>query len=494
MNRTLLHSNAGVVRSGFRKYCTGVIILWLGVMVLLFPGWGVPSSSLPVRAARVAAGEPPQGTVTTGRPKDVQVEVSEPAERRVRQATAFTDCCVVCEEQTLEALVPTAQGPQRKERDGGLPVRRQFCGTANRYGVNDETADPRDIMINILPSPVSPYPDFVAGFVNTEETPLKGNDLQRFGPRLIQNPFGVPTISIAHWNLTECLARATQISGKVIHAEITPDQAFYGQDRRFLPIRGSGSCSDGWDCTSELEPGNGAPGKEMCVYGVYAIDHGSHSASRHTLLCGSLDPSHDRPEIHPFDAIWWRHPEQNGWLFAVFQDDSNRYSFPHCDDDHNGNEWSQAPRDLTFRFPFEFPRSNAVRQAVLQHVRTVNFSGAQSVVQPKNVTTSVFATTTSQTSLVIGGQTLLQVLKETGTDQETVVRVEGRVVKNKVVGQVIVRVAIGCDDRNTPCIRPTGPRDHRTPVFDRLRPANPKVVYDKDDPGAGYYYAELVFR
>lgn len=494
MNRILLHSNAGVVRSSFPKYFAGVILLWLGVMLLFFPGSGVRSSILRVRAAPVARVEPFQGTITTGQPKDVQVEVSEPAERRVRQPTAFTDCCVVCEEQTLEALVPTAQGPQRKERDGGLPLRRQFCGTANRYGVNDETADPRDIMINILPSPVSPYPDFVAGFVNTEETPLKGSDAQRFGPRVITNPFGVPTISVAHWNLTECLARATQISGKVIHAEITPDQAFYGQDRRFLPIRGSGSCSDGWDCTSELEPGNGAPGKEMCVYGVYAIDHGSHSAARHTLLCGSLDPSHDRPEIHPFDAIWWRHPDQNGWLFAVFQDDSNRYSFPHCDDDHNGNEWSQAPRDMTFRFPFEFPRSNTVRQAVLQHVRTVNFSGTQNAIPPKNVTTSVFATTTSQNSLVIGGQTLLQVLKEAGTDQETVVRVEGRVVKNRVVGQVIVRVAIGCDDRNSPCIRPTGPRDHRTPIFDRLRPANSKVVYDRDDPGAGYYYAELIFR
>ena len=95
MNPTLLHSNGGVVRSRFRKCVTGVIILGLGVVVLCFSGSGVPSSGLPIKAARR---EPPQGAGTTGRPSDVLVEVSQSAERRVRQATAFTDCCAVCEE------------------------------------------------------------------------------------------------------------------------------------------------------------------------------------------------------------------------------------------------------------------------------------------------------------------------------------------------------------------------------------------------------------
>lgn len=423
--------------------------------------------------------------LTLGSPMAVTVEASVASEKRVRQATAFTDCCVLCGEQTLEALVPASPGPKRRESDGGLPLRRQFCGTATRYGVNDERADPRDIMINILPAPAAPYPDFVAGFVNTEGTPLQGSDLQRFGPLLG---------STAHWNLEACLARASQIPGKVIHAEVTPDQDFYGQDRRFLPIRSSGSCSDDWDCPSELEPGNGSPGKELCVYGVYAIDHGGHSASSHTLLCGSLDPGHDRPEIHPFDAVWWRHPEANGWMFAMFQDDSNRYSFPHCGD-NNGNEWSQAPRDLTFRFPFQFSLPEAPRQAVLQHAVTRNFNGAQNAVRPKNVTTSLFVNPGPQvTSLIVDGRRLLDVVKEGGTEQEAQVQVQGSVVKNMVVGQIIVRVAIGCDDRNSPCVKPTGPRDHRTPIYDRLQPLNAKAVYDRDDPGAGYYYAELIFR
>jgi hypothetical protein len=484
MNATFLHRITNM--SGLRKYVTGAMTV-LGAALLLGVGSGLSLSESSVNSSDNTVVQPSR-TTSLGAASDVRVEASVPVERRVRQATAFTDCCVTCEEQTLEALVPTPTGPQRKETDQGLPLRRQFCGKANRYGVNDETADPRDIMINILPSSISPNPDFVAGFVNTEETPLKGNDLLRFGP---VPPFN----TTSHWNLANCLARAKEIPNKVIHAEITPDQEFYGQDVRFLPIRGSGNCSDGWDCASELEPGGGRSGTDLCVYGVYAIDHGSHSASRHTLLCGSLDPSHDRPEIHPFDAIWWRHPEANGWMFAVFQDDSNRYSFPHCDDDHNGNEWSQAPRDLTFRFPFQFSRQNTPRQFVLQHVRTRNFNGSQSIIQPKNVMTSALVNTTSQTtSLVIGGQTLLQVVKEGGTERETLVQVEGRLVKNMVTGHIILRVAVGCDQRNTNCVKPTGPRDHRTPLFNRLRQENGRVVYDNDDPGAGYYYAELILR
>ena len=178
----------------------------------------------------------------------------------------------------------------------------------------------------------------------------------------------------------------------------------------------------------------------------------------------------------------------------MFQDDSNRYSFPHCSDDNNGNEWSQAPRDLTFRFPFQFPLPDAPRQAVLQHAVTLNFNGARNAVRPKNVTTSEFVSPgPGVTSLILDGRRVLDVVKEAGTEQEAQVQVQGGMVKNMVVGQIIVRVAIGCDDRNSPCVKPTE-RDHRTPVYDRLQPLNAKAVYDRGDPGAGYYYAELIFR
>jgi hypothetical protein len=413
--------------------------------------------------------------------RDVEVVAAEP---RVRKPTAFSDCCVVCGEQTLEALVPTPQGPQRLEA-GGLPLRRKFCGTVAKYGVNDEQADPRDIMLNILPAPVSPYPDFVAGFVNTEDTPLRGDDIRLFGPR---NPFFNPVPC----DVQACLRRAATIKGKVIHAEVTPDEHFYGADGRFLPIESSAercgnkkcmNCIDGWDCQSELESHGGLSGAEVCVYGVYAYDHGGHSASSHKQLCCANDAGHDRPEIHPFDAIWWRHPERKGWMFGVFQDDSNRYSSPYCGD-NNGNEWSQAPRDLTFRFPFRFPRGTAPQKVCLRHVRTRNLKdNAANVVRPLNVTTGVFVTPqTEVVALTAGGQRLLEVVKESGTDRETHVRVEGRVVGADVVGQIILRVVVG-----------TGPRAPGQALFDSLRQANGLVTYDKGDPGAGYFYAELTF-
>jgi hypothetical protein len=302
---------------------------------------------------------------------DVEVTASIP---RVRQPTAFNDCCGGrCEEQHLEALVPIPEGtPQRVEADGRLPLRRKFCGTVAKYGVNDESADPRDITINIFPSLLGPYRDFLNGFVKTEQTRLQGDQLKQFGP------------SATQFNLRDCLSAAQKTSGKVIQAEVTPDEHFYGADARFLPIESSLfhcgigplsnqkclNCIDGWDCESELEPSSGATGAEVCVYGVYTYDHGDEHGSRnHTELCRVLDTDHDHPEMHPFDAIWWRHPEHRGWMFGVFQDDSNRYSFPHCGT-HNGNEWSQAPRDLTFRFPFRFPLRSAPQHACLQHVRS----------------------------------------------------------------------------------------------------------------------------
>ncbi|HEV2837354.1 MAG TPA: hypothetical protein VGW58_18685 [Pyrinomonadaceae bacterium] len=86
-------------------------------------------------------------------------------------------------------------------------------------------------------------------------------------------------------------------------------------------------------------------------------------------------------------------------------------------------------------------------------------------------------------------------MKELGSERETHVRIVGGIDKDGfVVGRIIVRVAVGCDQRNQPCGRPTGPRDHRTPLFDRLGPITNLVQFDKDDPGAGYFYAELTFN
>jgi hypothetical protein len=455
------------------------------------------------------AGDPSQ--VAMVNVMDVGVVAAVP---RVRQATAFNDCCVLCEHQNLEAIAPTSQGPRPTETDGQLPLRRKFCGAVMRYGVNNEMDDPRDITIDILPT-AAPYFDFVAGLVNTEMTPLSGADRTRFGP----DNWGRLNCDVA-----ACQKRAAEIRGKVIHAEVTPDEHFYGADGRFMPVENnvakcgfvSGvsaghkkclNCLDGWDCQSELESPGGRPGAEVCVYGVYALDHGGHSASSHRQFCCSKDPGHDRPEIHPFDAIWWRHPASKGWIFGVFQDDSNRYSFPYCGSDNNGNEWSQAPRDLTFRFPFRFPRSSGPQKVCLRHVRTRALKdNAANIVRPLNVTTGAFvtpeteATTLTITETVAPTKSLrqrwLEVIKEPNSERETHVRVTGSFVGNDVVGEIILRVAVGCDDRagSARCSYPAGPRDHRQTLFDGLRQTNGLVTYDKDDAGAGYYYAELTFE
>ena len=445
------------------------------------PGFGDPSQVAPVIV------------------EEVEVAAAVP---RVQQATSFNDCCWSCDDQFLQAIVPTEQGPRPREADGRLPLRRKFCGTITKYGVNDENDDPRDFTINIRPAPNTVYANFVAGLVKTEETRLSGDDLKRFGP------------SASSFNLRECLQEANLRSGKVIHAEVTPDEHFYGADGRFLPIEGSAlrcgsqfdfspaaqkcrKCVTGWDCQSELDPVPGRPGVEACVYGVYAYDHGEHRSSRHTQLCRVLDNDHDHPEIHPFDAVWWGHPERKGWMFGVFQDDSNRYSFPHCGDDNNGNEWSQAPRDLTFRFPFKFPRRSATQRVCLRHVRTRRLrDNAANTVRPLNITTGAFVTpATESTTLTIGGQRLLEVVKELGTERETHVRVQGRIVGNDVVGQIVLRVAVGCDARSGARCGPLANTDvGGRVVFDRLRSVNRLVTYDKGDLGAGYFYAELTFE
>ena len=90
---------------------------------------------------------------------------------------------------------------------------------------------------------------------------------------------------------------------------------------------------------------------------------------------------------------------------------------------------------------------------------------------------------------------MLEVLKDPRSKWETHIRVVGRIIGNDVVGGIILRVAVGCDDRtgDTRCSSPANDRDHRQTLFDRLSGLNSLVAYDKDDPGAGYYYAELTF-
>ena len=448
------------------------------------------------------AGDPSQ--VDRVSVEGVQVTALQP---RIEQKTSFNDCCggifSDCEEQNLEALVPTAGVPARVEADGRLPLRRKFCGIVTKYEVNDELDDPRDMNINIRPAPGSPYINFLNGFVKTADADLKDDDKRRFG----------------NFNCDRgaCLRRSSEpdlTREKIIHAEVTPDEHFYGQDGRFLPIEGSSSrcgggafptsptslnclrCIDSAACESELEPRGQLAGAETCVYGVFAYDHGLHKPSRHSELC-CFDSSHDHPEIHPYDAVWWRHPARNGWMFGVFQDDSNRYSFPHCrESQSNGNTWSQAPRDLTFEFPFRFPRRSAVQRVCLRHVRTTKLKdGSANIVRPLNVITGAFTDPQSEvTTLRIGRQRLLELVKEPGSERETHVSIVGRFEGDFVVGRVILRVAVGCDQRTQACGRPTGPRDHRQPIFDRLKPITNLVQFDKDDPGAGYFYAELTFN
>jgi hypothetical protein len=309
----------------------------------------------------------------------------------------------------------------------------------------------------------------VAGFIKTEGTPLTDKDDQR--------NFGHAKCDVA-----ACTARAAQISGKVVHVELTPDEHFYGQDARFLPIDSSGPCSDTGkgSCISVLNTRS----EDVCVHGVYLIDHGGHSAEDHRRLCCVKDPGHDHPEIHPFDAIWWRNERKNGWIFGVFQDDSNRYSSPYCGG-NNGASWSQAPRDVTFRFPFRFPRSAGCQLVQLRHVRTTSMrNGSANVVRPVNVTTSDLVGDTAEVLLLAATgpmfQPLLQVQKEPDSGRETHVRVEGSTSGPDVVGDIVLRAAVGTARRTAP-------------LFDALKRENPLVTYDDSDPGAGYYYSEIFF-
>ncbi|HXU33971.1 MAG TPA: hypothetical protein VN851_25645 [Thermoanaerobaculia bacterium] len=416
---------------------------------------------------------------------DLSAVVVEARPARVDQSEAFTDCCWFCQEQSIEALRPTLNGPERIEPDGFRPFRTKYCGTVVRYGINDELADPRDIMLNIVPSPG--FEHFVKGFLNTECGGLTDDEEDQFAKDDQDCLLGA------------CLIASENKAGKCIHAEVTPANQFYGKDFRFLPIsdtlpskcNGKVTVSHGqqlggvWECKSALEPASewsGAPppggvagqeGREVCVYGVYSVDHGpDHRMSSHQKLCCSKDASHDRPEIHPFDAVWFRHPDgQPGWIFGVFQDDSNRYSFTHCGD-NNGNTWSQAPRDLTFRFPFRFPRSSTPLKACLRHTRTTNLQGSQRQVAPVNVTTAVMPSPLAEVKALTDGPfTVFEVVEPGGAEGETQVRIEGCVTPTEVSGFLTVRVAVGC------------PRGASCPGLN-----------DTSDKGSGYYYGEITFE
>lgn len=388
------------------------------------------------------------------------------------QGEAYSDCCNFCQPQSLEALRPTPNGPERFEPDGRYPLRRTFCGTVVNYGVNDELEDPRDIMLNMVPSPG--FEDFVHGFVNTACTELDAAEEALFSQSDASCPVGT------------CLEAAANREGKCIHAELTPADQFFEQDAQFLPISSSGVCDDGWDaCKSTLEPASrwsGAPppggmvgqgGREVCVYGMYAIDHGTdHRPPGHRELCCSPDAGHDNPEMHPFDAIWFKHPSgQPGWIFGAFQDDSNRYSSPPCGGGFFVSNWSQAPRDLTFKFPFRFPRAATPLRACLRHTRTTNFQGLPHTVQPVNVTTRwmPFPLTESKV-LTSGGATVLEVVEPPGLEGETQVQLSGCVTNEEVRGFLTVRVAVGCKD----AVSCAG-------------------LDDPGDYGSGFYFAELTF-
>src|ERR1044071_1967592 len=120
----------------YKRIPKKMILAFLSVVVFVTLT-GLAAASVP-KGWLKAGSHPPSGAcdpsqVAASSLSEVEVQAAEP---RVRQAIAFTDCCAICAEQTLEALVPTSQGPQRFEADGRLPLRRKFCGTITKYGVN----------------------------------------------------------------------------------------------------------------------------------------------------------------------------------------------------------------------------------------------------------------------------------------------------------------------------------------------------------------------
>lgn len=407
---------------------------------------GVTLLAVPALAIWGAIPGAAQPLFTSGDPADVEVVAltGEP----LAQPQAFADCCLFCQPQRLEALRLPAAGRPWARLEGGEPVGRvTYCGEVVSYAVNDECDDPRDILVNIRPGPG--FEAFVEGFGRTACSP--------------EEP--------------------------CIHAEITPAEQFFEEDEMFLPISGDGRCDGGSclfgggeGCSSQLE----REGTSLCVHGVYAFDHGQHQARPHGDLAVVLDPKHDHPEVHPFDAIWWPDAGGDGWVFAVLQDDSNRYSHPYCGD-NNASGWSQAPRDLRLRFPFSFPRSEAPVRVDLRRFRTRDFSGRMHAVRPLNVTTALFTRSREEPGrrrLAVAGEVLLEVVEEEGMDPEVEVGLEASVEADRIRGFVGLRVAVGCDPR-VPAPSCSG---------SSLRAASPRGRHDPSDPGSGFFYGELAFR
>ena len=365
--------------------------------------------------------------------------VASAFDEQLSMREAYADCCIVCREHHTEALRPSPSGPFR----GGFLRREKYCGTVRAYGTNNESGDPYDIMMNVEPTPG--FNHFVAGLRNTECTPV--------------------TESFDSCEASGTCASSANDPRRCIHVEINPDDSLYGKDKRFLPILAD---SDGWGTTSELEP-NG----RLCAYGPYVIDHGiGHGAAGHPgNLCCSKELDHDRPEIHPADALWWRHPDADGWMFALMQDDSNRYSSPHCDESNNGNEWAQAPRDITLKFPFTYPLSSPNLRACLRHMRTKNFSNTNVVIPSKGVSTANTAMVARSThfndakTFYVGTRPFITITEQ--VDAETEVAISGCVSGDYASGTIKVRATIGCNPKIMNCSGISGdPNDSY--LFDEL--------------------------
>ena len=459
---------------------------------------------LPVLVATVCPTVPADARSVTA----VTATVRNP---RVETTEAQTDCgdgvFNVGADHHLEAGRVTTSGVAHET----FPERAQYCGKIVRYGVNNEFGPARDIMFNMTPLPG--YEHFVKGFISTECASIGdivGGDACAKGDAKCS----AECTTLA--NQTRVRMKNGEERTKCIHAEITPPEQFFEADSRYMPVPDTGEHSSKWDLPTALVSVPKVDGVEACVYGVYAIDHGeSHGAKAHKDWRCTLDKTHDRPEIHPFDATWWRIPskpkakyKRDGWVMAVFQDDSNRYSYPHCTDDHNGSSWAQAPRDVTFRFPFRFDHSDKPKHACLRHVRAPKYAkkctprpgstpscvwsatGPDVEIVPLNVTTlaATSATAELKTLTAPDGRAALVVDEPADFDTETHVTVDGCVQGNQATGFITLRVAVGCNDTAHGASNPK-----MACAKADLARYNPRGRHDSGDSGSGFYYAELFF-
>lgn len=426
---------------------------------------------------------------------------------RVETTEAQADCgdgaFNVGADHHLEAGRPTLTGVAHE----AFPERAKFCGNIVRYGVNNEYGPARDIMFNMVPMPG--FDHFVKGFISTECASI--GDIAGAADCMKGDAKCGPACSTLA-DQTKVRLKSGAEAAKCIHAEITPPDQFFEADARYMPVPDTGDHGSRWDLPTDLVSSPKSAGVEACVYGVYAVDHGEdHGASAHKDWRCTKDSTHDRPEIHPFDATWWRIPAKygrDGFVFALFQDDSNRYSFPHCTSDHNGSTWSQAPRDVTLRIPFQFNVGPTPKRACLRHVRAPRYakrctprvgggttcvwaaSGADQAVLPLNVTTDAMpAPITEQKALVApDGRPALLVEEPPGFESEAQVRVDGCVQGAQASGFVTVRVAVGCNDT---AHGPNHPKMTCTKA--ELERLDRGGRHDAGDPGSGFYYAELSF-